>query len=174
MSRRLYSVRPGPAIPAALLRIALALVGVVAAFNLTDVRLWQVLLVIGGLGAAIVPRSFVPWILLLLLAVTQLFEPATVPRTCMTLLLVHATQVLGTLCYAIGFRGYVTFRALRATAARFLAIQLISQPLAIAIVYVLRPTPGPGSAWFAVLGAAALALLGVWLLRLVNRRSQTH
>lgn len=164
--RRLHTVQAGPAIPAVLLRVGLALLGVLA-LVLTDLALWRVLLVVAGLAAAAAPRSFLPWVLILLVPVGLLSEPTSLTHACLAVLIVHAAHVLGSLAFVIGPRGWITLRALRPTALRFVAIQLISQAFVVLAVTWLHPVRGTSVAWFAVLGAGAVVLLGGWLLRLV-------
>ena len=71
---RLHTVRIGWMIPAAVLRLGLALVGAATALWLTDVHLWKVLLVVAGLAAAAVPRTPAPWVLVLLIGVALLLS----------------------------------------------------------------------------------------------------
>lgn len=167
---RLHTVRIGWQVPAAVLRLGLVFVGAAAALGLTDVRLWQVLLVVMGLAAAAVPRTPAPWVLVLLIGVAVLVSPASVGAACLAVLAAHAAHVLGSLSYEIDIRSRIALRALAPTVARFVAVELVAQPAAVASVVLLMPTNGPGEGWFAVAGAVAIALLGAVLLRLLGGR----
>ena len=76
---RLHTVRIGWMIPAAVLRLGLALVGAATALWLTDVQLWKVLLVVAGLAAAAVPRTPAPWVLVLLVPLYPAPAPTASP-----------------------------------------------------------------------------------------------
>ena len=167
---RLHTVRIGWMIPAAVLRLGLALVGAATALWLTDVQLWKVLLVVAGLAAAAVPRTPAPWVLVLLISVALLVAPASVGSACLAVLAAHLAHVLGTLSYEIDVRSRIALRALGPTATRFVAVQLVAQPAAVVSVVLLKPTNGPGEGWFAVAAAVAIALLGAVLLRLLGGR----
>ncbi|TQM02867.1 hypothetical protein [Pseudonocardia kunmingensis] len=173
-SSTVVRVRPrpamGPWIPAAAARVALGVVGVLLCLE----RLPPGFVLVAGLGllgaAVAVPRWATAWVLLLLLAGTQLRELPSAQDGRFYLLLagLHLVHVLAAQALALPWRGRVQLAVLRRPLLRFVAVQVPVQATAFAALALLAPGPD-GAAPFVlpvagVAGGAALVAVTVVLI----------
>ncbi|GGO61050.1 hypothetical protein GCM10010910_07940 [Microbacterium nanhaiense] len=154
----------GPAVSGVVLRAAAVAVAAGAAAALQPAPFWQVTLVLVAVAGAVLPRSGMAWVALLVLPVALLAGEVSPWRTAVAIAAVHALHVLASLALAIPARSRVALAALRPTAARWLGVQLVSQLVAAAVLVMPRAV-GAGIAWAAPVGALAVALLAIILLR---------
>lgn len=154
----------GPAVSGAVLRgVAVALVAA-AALALQPPPFWQAAAVLAAVTGAVFPRTGLFWVALLVVPLALLMDEVSLWRTALAIAVVHAGHVLATLSLAIPARSRVALSALRPASVRWAGIQVISQAVAGAALIVPR-AEGAGLAWAAPVGALAVALLAVLLLR---------
>jgi hypothetical protein len=168
----------GPWLPAAVLRVALGVVGVLLCVDRLAPGFWLVA-GLGLLGAAVaVPRWATAWALLLLLAGTQLLEQPSAQDGRFFLLLagLHLLHVLAAQALALPWRGRVQAVVLRRPLLRFVAVQIPVQVVAFAALAVLAPGPDGARVVLpaaGIVGGAALVAVTVLLIvPLLGERSR--
>ncbi|HLT67880.1 MAG TPA: hypothetical protein VKZ73_08420 [Microbacterium sp.] len=154
----------GPATPGFVLRAGGVLLVAAAALVLQPVTFWQVSFVLAAIAGAVFPRTGLAWAALLVAPLALLMQDISPWRTAIAIVVVHLGHVLAGLNLVIPGRSRVALAALRPTALRWLAVQLASQGVAAAVLTIPR-ADGSGIAWVAPVGALAVALLAVVLLR---------
>lgn len=134
---------------------------------------WLAVGIVLSVAAAWSPQSLLGWVLILFLAAGQLAHHAGLGWRFLVLVAgLHLLHVLGMLMLELPWRSWVQPAVFMGPLLRFLTIQVIAQPLAVAALLLLapgdhghRPVSVPE---FALIGAAAFAglallLLGPWL-----------
>lgn len=173
MTRAIRSFRVRGAIAGIVIRLALVAIvwfGVVA---LNPFPLWQGIALVAALTAVFVPRSLAAWVAAACLAFGVLLTDPAPERTALAVLLVHAVHVLAALALEIPPASRVAFAVLVPSAARFLVVQLIAQPLVLGVWLLAPADVDRGAAWLAPLAAVAV-LLGVLLaLRAARKADDT-
>lgn len=160
--------RTGPAVPGAVLQLALPAVAVAGALALVPVNGWQVIIVGTALLGMLFPQTLGGWLSIVCLAVGMLMAQPGIWQAMLAVLVVHIMYALCTLLPLVPWRGRVVLRALRPGLYRFLAVQVISQPLTLAVMLFQRED-GVGIA--ALLGGLAVA--GFVVLFLLRSRDRT-
>lgn len=155
----------GAAVPGVILPLATTAVAVTAGMLLGAVTGWVVAMGVVCLLSGVARVLGGPWIcgaiLVVLLVVS---EPAPV-RTAVVILAVHLLHVLGSLSLVVPLRAWVTLRALRPSALRFVVIQLAGQ--AAGTLAILLPQGGtvPAAVVGGSLATLSLAVAGRRMLR---------
>jgi hypothetical protein len=153
----------GPWLPAVVVRVALGVVGALLCLERLPPGFWLV----AGLGllaaAVAVPRWATAWVLLLLLAGTQLLEPPSAEDGRFFLLLagLHLLHVLAAQALALPWRARLQAAILRPPLLRFAAVQIPVQAVAFAALALLAPGPDGVRAALPALGIAGGAALVV-------------
>lgn len=158
----------GASVPGLLVRVALVCVVGGGTWLLQPGIGWQVIAVIAAAVGAALPQTGMAWFAMVVVPMALITQPIDLGRACLAVLVVHLGHVLATLSLTVPIRSRIALRALRPTAMRFLAAQLVAQVFAIVAV-VLPSGDGRGVAWLAPIGAAAVAGAAVLLLRHVRR-----
>jgi hypothetical protein len=160
----------GARIPALLLRVTLAIVGILLTLMVYGASGWLFVGVPLSLLAAAVPRYLMSWALILFLALGHLAQPAGLSWQLLTLIFgVHLLHLLGMLTLALPWRTLLKPDVLKRPLQRLVAIQIPVQALAVLELLLLAPTthgqrPLTLSS-FTILGAIALAALTLVLLK---------
>jgi len=162
-------ISTGPAIPAAILRLCLPVAAVLAAL-LIPVLVWQLVVIAMAVLGMVFPHSFAGWLSIGALAIGFLLAEPAIWQITAAVLLVHIIHVMSSLVAVVPWRGIVVLSALRPTLRRLLLVQLVAQPVTLAVVLVQRSSVEVGVA--ALVGAAAFATFAVVILIRVDRRSK--
>lgn len=157
-------------IPAVTIRLAVAVLGILLALDVYGADGWLVLGVPFSLLAAWAPEYLLSWVMIVFLALGQLGRGAELSWHLLALLAgVHLLQVLGMLTLGLPWRSWVQPRVFALVLRRFLAIQVPTQLLAVVVLLLLAPDAHGHrpvtAAVFTLVGAAALAVLALLLLR---------
>ncbi|HWS50255.1 MAG TPA: hypothetical protein VN241_04515 [Microbacterium sp.] len=169
MRRRIHTLRVRGGVFGIMPRLLLLALVVAGVITLMPYPLWQGIAVVAAVVAVIIPRSMAAWAAAACLPFGILVSEASPARTALALLLVHAIHVLGALSLAIPLTSRLALRALWPSAMRFVAVQLIAQPLVLG-VWTVAPAPsGRPLSWLAPLAAAVLLLGVVVALRALKR-----
>lgn len=163
-------------IPALVVRIAVAALGIGLTLVVFGPSGWLVLGVPFSLLAAWAPEYLLTWGVIVFLAIGELDRPAGLSWHLLVLIVgVHLLHVLGMLSLGLPARGWIQPRVFLLVLRRFLAIQFPVQALAVAALLLLAPnTHGHrplSAAAFGVVGAAAL--VGLTLLLIGKERAAT-
>lgn len=157
-------------IPSVGVRVALAVVVALLSAVVYGTSGWLAVGIIFGLLAAWAPEYLLAWLLIVFLAIGELGRPAGLSWQILVLAAgVHLVHVLAMLTLGLPWRSWVQLAAFRRPLRRFIAIQIPTQLLAVAVLLLLAPNahghrPLTVTA-FTVVGAIALAGLTL-LLRL--------
>jgi len=157
----------GARIPGVTVRAVLVLAGAVLSVITYGVGGWTGFGVALSLLAAWLPRYLVGWGLILFLAAGRLAQhPALSWQFLVLLAGLHLLHVLATLTVELPWRSWVQPSVLTAPLRRFVAIQIPTQLLAVAVLLLLAPGHGGHRplALAAVGLVGVVALLGVTLL----------
>lgn len=162
----------GPAVHGTVPRVALVAVVGVAVLLLQPPLFWQAVAGIAAVVGGVLPRTMTGWLALAVVPLALVMQPVDLARTMIAVALIHAGHVLATLVLTVPARSRIALAALRPTALRFLGVQAIAQ--AVAVVAVILPTAdGRGIPWAAPIGAVAVALVALLLIRRVMTRRHT-
>ncbi|WP_143517557.1 hypothetical protein [Pseudonocardia sp. MH-G8] len=160
----------GPWFPVAVVRVALGVVGVLLCLERLAPGFWLVV-GLGLLGAAVaVPAWATAWVLLLLLAGTQLLEQPSAQDGRFFLLLagLHLLHVLAAQAIALPRRGRAQAAVLGRPLLRFVAVQIPVQAAAFAALALLAPGPDGARVVLPAAGiAGGVALVAVTVLLIV-------
>lgn len=166
-------------VPAVAVRAAVVIVGVL--LSLVDYRLtgWLAVGIALSVAAAWSPQRLLGWVLIAFLAAGRLAHHAQLDWRFLVLLAgLHLLHVLAMLALALPWRSWVNPAVFVAPLGRFVAIQLPAQLVAVVALLLLAPDHHGHRpltvAGFSVVGAVALAVVGLLLLgpRLENDRPQ--
>lgn len=164
----------GPAVPVVAVRVLLAVVGIAGCATCLPSVAWAVVGALVAVTAALRPSSLAPWVLAGVLVLHQLgTDPGPGWRFAVLLAAVHLLHVLGGLALALPVRGTLEVRALAAPARRFVVVQAPAQVVAQAALWGFEGSRRPDVPLVAVLAAAALAGLGVLLVRSYRDRGSS-
>jgi hypothetical protein len=172
--RRLPEV--GARIPAVVVRVALAVLGVLLCIDRAPGGFWFVVGVLLALAAAVAPR-IAPWALILLLAIVQLASgsPTLDPRLLVLLAGLHLLYVLAAYAAVLPVRGWVQLAVFAQPLLRFVVIQVVVQAVAVAALLILTPHGGGSLAlpMAGIVGAVALVVVAlVLVVPLVRERAR--
>ncbi len=157
-------------IPGVSIRIALVAVAVVLLWVVFSTDGWFVVGALLALLAAWAPYYLLGWLLILMLALGELGRQPTLSWRILVLLAgVQLLHVLSALALELPWRGWLQPAVFAHPLLRFAAIQIPVQLLAVVALLLLAPNahghrPLTVTA-FAVIGAVALAILALLLLR---------
>jgi len=169
MTRRGHTFRVRAGMPAVLLRVLLVAGTAAGAMVLVPVPLWRGVAIAAAVVGAIVPRSLAGWGGAACVGLGMLFADPDPAHTAIGVLVVHAIHVLASLSWIIPASSWISVRALVPTLRRFVAVQLIAQPLAFGVALLAAPETGTGIAWAALTGAALLVLAVAFGLHALRR-----
>ncbi|MFJ6531050.1 hypothetical protein [Microbacterium sp. NPDC091662] len=168
MKRGLRSFRVRAAVPGIAVRLLLVAIVWGGAVVLVPFPLWQGVAVIAAFLAVVIPRSLAAWLAAACLAFGVILNEPDPGRTALAVLVVPAIHMLASLSLVIPNTSRVALAVLGPSLARFLVIQLLAQPVVLA-VWLLAPSDvDHGITPFAPLAAAALVLGVVLALRAVR------
>jgi len=154
----------GPWIPGVVPRVALVALVAGASAALGLAAGWQAAAVAAVIIGAVWPRTGLAWFSLVVVPLAVLWQPIDLGHTMIAVAALHLGHVLATMMLAVPVRSRVSLAALRPTAIRLVGVQVVAQALAV-VAIVLPRADGAGLAWAAPLGACAVAILAVLLLR---------
>jgi hypothetical protein len=157
-------------IPCVLVRVMLALVGVLVSVVGYGLGGWGVIGILLSLSAAWWPQNLLAWVLIVFLGLGELGHHAALTWQLLVVLAgLHLLHVLGMLALELPWRSWVQPSVFIRPLLRFLAIQIPSQLLAVVALLLLAPNAHGHRPLtvvaFTVIGAAALAGLALLLLR---------
>lgn len=157
-------------VPAVVVRIAAALVGILLTLDVYGTSGWLGVGIVFSLAMAWAPEYLLSWPVIVFLGLGELGRTAGPSWQLLVLIAgVHLLHVLAMLTLALPWRSWVQPRAFRVPFVRFLAIQLPVQLLAVVALLLLAPSANGHrpltAAVVAVVGAAALAGLTLLLRR---------
>ncbi|GAA1524387.1 hypothetical protein HD600_000039 [Microbacterium ginsengiterrae] len=163
-------IRTGPAIPGAVMHLLLPIVATLAAL-LLPVLGWQIAVIVAAVIGMLFPQTFAGWLAIACLAVGLLLVEPEPWQSMLAVLAVHLLHVLSCVLPAVPWRGPVVLAALRPTLRRFVVVQLVAQPMTFAALWLhaLDTTAVPAAA---LVGAAALAVFAIFLVRRILGRSR--
>lgn len=156
-------------IPAIVVRIALATVGILLTLVVYGTSGWLTVGLIFSLLSAWAPEYMLSWAMIVFLALGELARPAGLTWQLLVLIAgVHLLHLLGMLALALPWRSLLQPRIFERAAVRFVAIQIPVQVLGVVALLLLGPdahgqrplTVGA----FTIAGAVALAALALLLL----------
>ena len=167
---------PDARIPSVVVRLAVAVLGILLTILVYGANSWLVLGVPFSLLAAWAPEYLLSWVVVVFLAIGELNRPAGLTWQLLVLLAgVHLLHVLGMLSLGLPARSWVQPRVFMLVLRRFLAIQVPVQLLAVVMLLLLAPNNHGHrpltAAVITVLGAGALAALTLLLIRGAPRDS---
>lgn len=169
MTRRTHAFRVRGGLPAVLLRGLLVAVTAAGAMTLVPVPLWRGLAIAAAVIGAVMPRSLGGWIGGACVGLGMLFADPQPAHTAIGMLVVHAIHVLASLAWTVPALSWISARALVPTLRRFVAIQLVAQPLAFGVAMLAPPAEGAGIAWAALAGAGVLIVAAAFGLHWLRR-----
>jgi len=169
ITRRSHAFRVRAGIPAVLLRVLLVAVTTAGALTLVPVPLWRGVAIAAAVIGAVVPRSLAGWIGGACVGLGMLFADPQPAQTAIGVLVVHAIHVLASLSWTVPAMSWISVRALVPTLRRFVAIQLVAQPVAFGVSALTSPAEGQGVAWAALAGAAVLVVAAGFGLHALRR-----
>lgn len=170
MTSRTHSFRVPADISGLAPRIALLIVAGWGMLVLVPTPMWQVTGMVVVLIGVVAPRSLAAWMGLAAVPIGLLSTDPTAGRTALAVLIVHAAHVLASLTLVVPARSHLSARALRASARRFVVIELIAQPLAFGATILTGTAPAAGVVWLAPAGAALLLGAVLLVLRVLRRQ----
>jgi hypothetical protein len=155
-------------IPGVVVRVMLALIGVLVSLVAYGSSGWSVVGILLSLSAAWAPQNLLAWVLIVFLALGELGRHAALTWQLLVLLAgVHLVHVLGMLALELPWRSWVQPAVFARPVLRFIAIQIPVQLLAVVALLLLAPNAHGHRpltiAEFTVIGAAALAGLALLL-----------
>jgi hypothetical protein len=161
---------PDGLIPGWMVRVMLAIVGVLVTLLTYGPGGWSVVGILLSLAAAWAPQNLITWVLIVFLALRELGHHAALTWHLLVLLAgLHLLHVLGMLALELPWRSWVQPAVFARPLARFVAIQIPTQLLAVVALLLLAPNAHGHRpltlAEFTVVGAAGLAGLALLLLR---------
>ncbi|MEZ0141986.1 hypothetical protein AB1285_05290 [Microbacterium sp. NRRL B-14842] len=156
MTRAVRSFRAGVAVPGAVLRLAGVALAAGGALLLIPFPLWQGIAVLAAAVAVAIPRSLAAWVALACLPFGVILSEPDPSRTALALLFVHALHVCASLSLVVPLSSRVALSVLLPSAGRFLAVQLIAQPLAFGVWLLAERPDTPEVVILAPFAAAAL------------------
>lgn len=158
--------------PMATLRLTQFSVAAALCLLVLESRFWMVAGLLISVANLLAPIQVGAWWVLLLLALGQLWRvPSAFDPTFHLLLAgVHLLHVLGSIGRWLPWRGRMELAALAAPLARFAAIQVIAQVVA---VFALYPSSGDRSTvpGLSIASAVMLAILALIFVRAIRRAS---
>lgn len=159
MSRGIRSFRIRVAVPGATLRVVVVGIVWAGASVLVPFPLWQGVAVVAAVVGAAIPRSLAAWVAAACLPFGVLLTEPSPWRTVFAVLVVHAVHVLASLSLVVPARSRMALGVLVPSLHRLLVIQLLAQPVVLAVLLLVPGRSGPGDAWLAA-GAAAVLVIG--------------
>ncbi|GAB3796798.1 hypothetical protein GCM10028798_07250 [Humibacter antri] len=169
MSERLHAkISVGAPLPGFAPRLAIALVGGVAALLLVPAPFGYLGLAFAILGA-LFPATLAAWGCALVIALTQLArtpEPGDW-HPYATLAVIHLLHVIGSLSIVVEPGGVLQGRVLRGPLLGWLALQVPAQGVLVAVLLLAsaQPIPLPLPGVFAAVGAVCIGALVVLIIR---------
>lgn len=135
--------------------------------TVTTHPLWLTAVVALAVVAAVLPRTSLGWALILLLAASELVGPSGDWTFHALLAGLHALHLLGAQALVWPVTGRVQLAVLAGPLRRFALVQIPAQALAVALRALLGPdgSAGPGLPLAGILGAAALVLVALLVVR---------
>jgi hypothetical protein len=166
-------------IPGVVVRVLLALVGVLVSLVAYGPGGWGVVGILLSLSAAWAPQNLIAWVLIVFLALGELGHHAALTWQLLVLLAgLHLLHVLGMLALELPWRSWIQPAVFVRPLLRFVEIQIPAQLLAVVALLLLAPNAHGHRpvtvVEFTVIGAGALAGLALLLLRTrpAERRSR--
>ncbi|MGH2861936.1 MAG: hypothetical protein ACRDLT_10595 [Solirubrobacteraceae bacterium] len=160
----------GARIPALVIHVALAIVGILLTLMNYGATVWLFIGVPMSLLAASAPKYLSSWALIVFLALGQLTRPADLTWQLLVLIFgVQLLHLLGTLALALPWRTLLKPDVFKRPLQRLVAIQIPVQGVAVLELSLLAPNSHGhrpltlGS--FTIVGAIALGALALLLLR---------
>lgn len=166
------TLRTGPSVPGLVVRGALVVAVAAGAAMLCPLLGWQVAAVVLAIIAAALPQTFAAWGSIGCLVIGMLISEPDVGRAMIAVLAVQVIHVLMSLSLVIPAGSRVIVTALRPSLVRLIVVQVIAQPITVAVMVVMRidtPASLPTVPWAAVAGAGAVVALVATLLTRANR-----
>lgn len=171
MTRAVRSFRSGVAVPGMLIRLAVVGLATAGALLLVPFPLWQGIAVVAALVAVAIPRSLAAWVALACLPFGVILSEPDPGRTASAILFVHALHVCASLSLVVPFSSRMGLAVLLPSAARFVAIQLVAQPLAFGVWLLLAGRPSATDVAILAPIAASMLLGGSLVALGVARRA---
>jgi hypothetical protein len=161
-----FRPRIGPAIPASVVRLVIALELVGLSFGIVGIQPVLAVALLLSIATLVFPRAPGAWFLAGLLAVFALGPAGTTPgwKIFVALAGVHLLHVMGTTLTWLPVSGPVQLRVLGRILRRYLLIQVPTQLVAYLVLNLLAGASGATaltSPFFGLVGVLALALLAV-------------
>lgn len=156
-------------LPALTVRALVLLLGIALTFVVYANQGWIAVGILLTFVAAWEPRALFSWVMILFLAIGWLSQRAQLDWQFLVLLAgVHLLHVASLLALELPWRSLVSARVFGAPLARFVAIQIPCQALAVAALLLLAPGAGGHRpvAFAAAAIAGVIALIGLALLLL--------
>lgn len=157
----------GAWVPGWTARAATVVLGAALGAAVSTHPVWLTVVVALAVVAAVRPRTFLGWALILLLAGSALVQPPGGWTFHALLAGLHALHLLGAQSLVWPVTGRVQLAVLGAPLRRFALVQVPAQALAVALLALLGPdgSTGPGLPLIGILGAIALVLVALLVVR---------
>ncbi|WCD91899.1 hypothetical protein [Microbacterium sp. nov. GSS16] len=163
--RRDETLRIGPSVSGALLRVLTALMVAASAMAIGAPPVWLGVAAALAVFGALLPSQGGTWLAAGALVIVLLLEGPDGGRAAIVVAAVHALHVLGSLSLVVPASARVSLRALRPTALRFAAMQAVGQ----IVLHTGMVIPAAGALPLAVIAGAIAALtLALGMLRMLD------
>lgn len=160
-------LRIGPSVPGVALRALGVLIAVGAALLLAPPFGWVVVVAVLALIGVLPNAQVVTWLVAAVLTALLIVQGPGEGRAAVVVAAVHALHVLGSLSFVVPVAARIALRALVPTAARFVAVQALTQAV---LAGILLLPPGGAAPAVALAGAAAVLVLAIRGVRMLHGR----
>lgn len=156
----------GPSVPTATLHLLFFVVGAGLCLLALESPLWLAIGLFIAIAGMLVPHLMPTWWLILLLGLSPLGREPSVSDVVFYLLLagVHLLHVLGSLTRLLPWDGRMQVVALAPSLRRFVFVQAVVQPMAVAALFAFGGKSGTVP-WLSILAAAVLGIVVTVLAR---------